>query len=249
MSSNEQIASWFRKSRKKATRLQLVHQGVDGAERLVWEWTVDDLPTSYVECSTVITEAAQTATNTAQENQSYVLRTLDDNGSVLSNLILETEADIVMQASSPDNAAAFMTVAMGQVLQHKNKDQAQQHTATAAALRVVLETNKELMHDRQKSNALLFDLLTKVFELRMSEVRPADGDEDVMKQAWAVSLDKATDGIVTHLMPAIGKVLDEGTRKLLEEQLPSKGGRPTKPGSRRERKKAQNGAKQNEQTT
>ena len=132
-----------------------------------------------------------------------------------------------VRESLRNSAGGYAALALRDLLQHKNKDQQQQHNATKAALTIVVDTNRELMQDRQTTNLLFSTLLEKIFELKLAQIAPTEDGDDVLKEAWAVQLDKVTDGAITHLFPRLGNLLDEQTKKLLADTKPKKG-RPTK---------------------
>lgn len=228
MASDAQIAEWLRKARKKATRLQLFNSDTD---ILIYEWTLEDMPENHIECAVIIAETAQAACNRAQTgDQMYRVKVRNEEGKVTGNLVLEVAIDpnhALQQLA--DQQGGFAGIALTQILQHRNKDQQQQHHATQAALKIVLDTNAALMVDRRQTNALLFDLLSKVFELRLAQVQATEeGDQTVIQEAWAVQLDKVTDGAIKELLPRLGDLLDEGTKTLLANAPKKKGGRPRK---------------------
>jgi len=236
MASDAQIAEWLRrKPMKSATRLQLFNQATDA---MIYEWPIEDMPPEPLARASVLAETAQEDCNRQNAgDQRYTVKARNADGKIIANLVLDCEfdSDLALHKMA-DSAGGYAALALRDLLQHKNKDQQQQHTATAAALKIVVETNKELMVDRQKTNLLFSTLLEKIFELKLAQITPTNEDgDDVLKEAWAVQLDKVTDGAITHLFPRLGNLLDEQTKKLIAEGKPRKG-RPPK-------SKAKNGAR------
>jgi len=234
MASDAQIAEWLRrKPMKSATRLQMFNQAT---EAMVYEWPLEDMPSEALERATILAETAQEDCNRANAGeQRYTVKARNAEGKIVANLVLEVEldADYALHKMA-DSAGGYAALALRDLLQHKNKDQQQQHNATTAALKIVVETNRELMIDRQKTNLLFSTLLEKIFELKLAQITPTNEDgDDVLKEAWAVQLDKVTDGAITHIFPRLGNLLDEQTKKLLADTKPKKGRPPkTKNGAR-----------------
>lgn len=240
MATDAQIAEWLRKH-KKTARLQLYNQATS---TMVYEWLMEDAPDNLVEFASVISQTAQEECNRGQVgDQMYQLKARAEGGKVTGNLVLEVCIDpaYAFQLAAGQHGG-LIGIALTQVLTHKNKDQQQQHHATQAALKMVMDTNALLVADRKQTNQLLFDLLGKIFDLRMTALQ-ADNDDTVIQEAWAVQLDKVTDGLLTEAIPRIGTLIDEGTKRLLAEGPKNKGGRPKKKTNGKTNDKTRNGAR------